>query len=261
MDIALILFILTALTGALWAFNRFYARHHRAPGAPSPRWVEWGANFFSIFLLVFCLRSFVAEPFRIPSGSMIPTLLEGDFILVNKYTYGIRLPVIDRKIIDINEPRRGDIMVFRHPPKPTDNYIKRVVGLPGDKVEYVDKRLSINGEAIESHRMEDYLTDGKILVSQYLEKLGEEEHAILVQNGPSRIVPNTPFPHFQSCVYTRGDFSCIVPEGHYFVMGDNRDNSEDSRAWGFVPDANVVGKAFFIWFNWDFKFDRLGGIH
>ena len=262
MNFALTLFLLLIATGVLWFFDRFHARRLRPAGAPSPWWVEYGASFFPVILIVFGLRSFVVEPFKIPSGSMIPTLLVGDFILVNKWTYGIRLPVINHKIIDVNDPQRGDVMVFRYPADPSMDYIKRVVGLPGDRVEYINKRLTINGQPVPIAEAGTYLHPDRLYYSpQYTEKLGEVEHSVLIERDAPAFVPQVlNFPKRENCTYTHSGVSCTVPQGHYFVLGDNRDASSDSRVWGFVPEDNIVGRAFFIWFNFsDMK--RIGGFH
>lgn len=207
----------------------------------------WG--FFPVILVVFVLRSFVVEPFKIPSGSMMPTLLDGDFILVNKFTYGIRLPVLNKKVVDINLPQRGDIMVFRYPVDPSQNYIKRVVGLPGDKVAYQNKRLTINGEAVKVDKLGDY--QHRLQYSElYSEKLGNVEHQILNDTEAHAFISDpSRFPYAENCIYNQSGVVCTVPAGHYFMIGDNRDNSRDSRYWGFVPEENIVGKAFFIWLN------------
>ena len=253
MNFALILFVLLVVTGTLWLLDRLVARKRRSPGAPAPWWVEWGASFFPVILIVFFLRSFVVEPFKIPSGSMIPTLLVGDFILVNKFTYGIRLPVINKKIIDNGEPQRGDVMVFRYPVDPSMDYIKRVIGVPGDRVEYIDKRLTVNGEVVETTRDGEYLHSGKLYYSpRYREVVGGVEHQILIEDKAPAFVPQVmDFPGRENCTYTRSGVSCTVPAGHYYMMGDNRDASSDSRVWGFVPEENIVGKAFMIWFNFN----------
>ena len=256
MNFALILFIATILSGALWALDRFVLRRKRVAGAKDPWWVEYGASFFPVFVAVFVLRSFLVEPFKIPSGSMIPTLLVGDFILVNKYTYGIRLPVMNKKVIDLNSPQKGDVVVFRYPMDTSLDYIKRVVGVPGDKVEYRNKRLIINGEEIPVRSNGQYLDKEKLYYSpRFVESLNGVEHDTLIEDEAPPFVPHVmQFPQRDKCIYNAEGFICEVPEGMYFMMGDNRDNSMDSRVWGFVPDENIVGKAFFIWFNFaDFK--------
>lgn len=282
LNFALILFILVVMTGLAWLSDKLYfAKQRRKQAdaaiahltsqatdllvdqknqktAPSPDeilrqpwWLEYTAGLFPVILLVFLLRSFIVEPFKIPSGSMIPTLLVGDFILVNKFTYGIRLPVIDKKIIDINRPKRGDVMVFRYPKDPSLDYIKRVVGLPGDTVVYQNKRLTINGQPLVYQQFPDYLHEDALAYSQqFSEKLGTKTHQILNDPGHDMTVTSTEsFPYQNHCQYTTGGISCTIPSGHYFVMGDNRDNSADSRVWGFVPEENIVGQAFFIWMN------------
>lgn len=258
MNFALILFVLLVVTGVLYAADVLKFRKLRAKNSPEPFWVEWGASFFPVILIVFVLRSFLFEPFKIPSGSMIPTLLVGDFILVNKYTYGIRLPVINKKIISINEPQRGDVMVFRYPEDPSLDYIKRVIGVPGDTVSYQNKRLTINGQPVEMTKTADYLHPERLYYSeQYLAKMGNVEHRLLNDTDAPAFVPDGGrFPHRENCIYNAAGVTCKVPAGHYFMMGDNRDNSRDSRAWGFVPEENIVGKAFFIWLN----FSDLGRI-
>ena len=258
MNFALILFVLLVATGVLWAADKLYARKRRAHGAADPWWVEYGASFFPVILAVFFLRSFLVEPFKIPSGSMIPTLLVGDYILVNKFTYGIRLPVINKKIVDMNDPQRGDVMVFRYPENPSLDYIKRVVGLPGDTVEYFGKRLTINGQQVATAAAGEYLHRDRLYASeQYSERLGPVTHFFLNDGDKPPFVPQIKrFPQREKCTYTSSGVRCTVPEGHYFVMGDNRDDSSDSRVWGFVPEENIVGKAFMIWFN----FSDLGRI-
>ncbi len=202
------------------------------------RAVEYARSFFPVFLAVLFIRSFIIEPFRIPSGSMIPTLLIGDFIVVNKFTYGIRLPVIKTKILANKTPERGDVMVFRFPLDPSIPFIKRVLGLPGDDILYKDKKLFINGRAVKYSEKETFL--GKKSSRQYtgaeqmIESYNEGSHMILVR---------------PESISSGGSFK--VPDGQYFVLGDNRDNSRDSRFWGFVPEENLVGKAFMIWMNWD----------
>ncbi|MBU3697125.1 signal peptidase I [Dechloromonas sp.] len=258
MNFALILFALLVITGVLYALDVLKFRKLRAKDAKEPLWVEWGAGFFPVILIVFVLRSFLFEPFKIPSGSMIPTLLVGDFILVNKFTYGIRLPVINKKIISLNDPQRGDVMVFRYPEDPSLDYIKRVIGVPGDTVAYQNKKLSINGQPVEMTKMADYLHPERLYYSeQYTAKIGNVEHRLLNDTDAPAFIPDAGrFPHRENCTYNAIGVICKVPPGHYFMMGDNRDNSRDSRAWGFVPEENIVGKAFFIWLN----FSDLGRI-
>ncbi len=260
MNFALILFLLTLATGVLWLIDRVYFRRRRAADAPEPAWVEYAASFFPVLVIVFLLRSFVAEPFKIPSSSMRPTLEVGDFILVNKFLYGLRLPIAETKIVPIADPQRGDVVVFRYPVNPSQDFIKRVVGVGGDTITYRDKQLSVNGQPLPQ------VHDGTY---GYLEGLrfesldraietaasGEGPHSYAIGASP-KAAPVYPlnvraFPGRENCDYNERGFTCKVPPGHYFMMGDNRDNSDDSRYWGFVPDDHIRGKAFFIWFNWD----------
>ncbi len=216
-----------------------------------PTWVEFTGGLFPVLVVVFVFRSFLFEPFKIPSPSMVPTLLVGDFILVNKYAYGIRLPVLNRKIIEVGQPQRGDVMVFRYPEDQKLDYIKRVVGVPGDRVEYKNKRLSINGKELGYQEQPDYI-DGESLVTsrQYVETAGQREYKVLnMDSRPSFVLSPRDFAGRDQCNYGAEGFSCTVPAGQYFMMGDNRDNSEDSRFWGFVPDENIVGKAVSVWMN------------
>ncbi|MCK6412070.1 MAG: signal peptidase I [Azonexus sp.] len=251
MNFPQILLVLMIVTGLLYTVDVLKFRKLRAPGGKEPLWVEWGASFFPVILIVFVLRSFLFEPFKIPSGSMIPTLLVGDFILVNKFTYGIRLPVINKKIISINDPQRGDVMVFRFPEDPSLDYIKRVVGVPGDTIAYQHKKLSINGQPVPVKKLEDYQHRERLYYSeQYGAKMGEVEHRLLNDSDAPDFIPDAGrFPFRENCSYNAAGVVCKVPPGHYFMMGDNRDNSRDSRSWGFVPEENIVGKAFFIWLN------------
>lgn len=250
MNFALILFVLLVFTGAVAAADRWYFAPRRAVGTKEPWWIEYPKSFFPVILIVFALRSFIVEPFKIPSGSMIPTLLVGDFILVNKFTYGIRLPIVHIKLVDLNDPVRGDVMVFRFPADPSTDYIKRVIGLPGDKVSYVNRRVQVNGEALPVEPAGDFLHKERMsFARQYVESIGTRRHSILLEDGPGPMAVPARFPFHENCSYNPEGMTCTVPPGHYFVMGDNRDNSSDSRVWGFVPDRNIVGKAFFIWFN------------
>jgi signal peptidase I len=240
-DFATLLTLLTVVTGAVWALDRWWlapARRALVPlgGSDKPHGViDFCRSFFPVILLVLLLRSFLAEPFRIPSGSMRPTLLEGDFILVNKFTYGLRDPVFNLKFLGVGAPRRGDVVVFRYPLDPTKDFIKRVIGLPGDRIAYRDKQLSVNGEPMPQSADGVYTSSGPTpgVLYRFEEELGAVQHRILVN--PARPAE---------------DFEFEVPEGHYFVMGDNRDGSDDSRRWGTVPERNLVGRAFFIWMSW-----------
>ncbi len=296
MNFALILFVLLVVSFAMWLLDVLWLKKARAAAADAalaefdarnagraganaqvlaaeraalagrltqrPWYLEYTASFFPVILIVFVLRSFLFEPFRIPSGSMIPTLQIGDLILVNKYQYGIRLPVIHRKIVELGSPQRGDVMVFRFPHNPTQDYIKRVVGVPGDMVEYSERRLSINGQPVPLQPLARYFEDERVqYYAQFAERLGDVEHRIILSEGPG-VPPMRAYAHThpQACRYSAAGVSCTVPPGHYFVMGDNRDNSEDSRFWGFVPDENIVGRAFFIWMNFG-NIGRIGGFH
>ena len=228
---------LVAITGLIWLLDKMIWAAKRLPGDKDPVIVEYAKSFFPIILAVLVVRSFLVEPFRIPSASMVPTLHIGDFILVNKYSYGVRLPVINTKVVDISEPERGDVIVFRYPPQPEIDYIKRVVGLPGDRVEYRDKTVYINGQVMKQTEREkgaDLLGIVPIKNKLLSEKLGDKNHDIAVAPGRQRVLVDH-----------------IIPDGEYFVMGDNRDNSSDSRFWGTVPEQNLVGKAFYIWMSWD----------
>jgi len=251
LNFALFLLILLVVTGGVWALEAAVLRKRRAASAKQPWWVEYSVSFFPVILIVFLLRSFLVEPFKIPSSSMVPTLLVGDFILVNKYTYGIRLPVANRKLVELGSPERGDVMVFRFPEDPSLDYIKRVVAVPGDRLEYRNKRLSINGTPVPTRQIDDYLSKERMQFSRrYVETVNGVEHEILLdEDSPPSVMPGRAFPFAGNCNYNTNGLACTVPPGHYFVMGDNRDNSSDSRVWGFVPDDNIVGKAFFIWLN------------
>jgi signal peptidase I len=260
-DFAAVLLLAAVITGLLWLFDAKWARKRRSAGEPEPVVVDMARAFFPVIVVVFLIRSFWIEPFKIPSGSMKPTLLVGDFILVNKYTYGIRIPVINKKVIEVNPLARGDVVVFRYPADPSVDYIKRVVGLPGDKVVYRGKRLTINGELV-AWQGAGFYTDAELnylRLPTYLEKLGNHNHQMMIvpAQPPVDLAQVRQFPHRENCEYNDDGFSCTVPAGHYFMMGDNRDQSSDSRYWGFVPDDHIKGRAFLVWMNFgDFK--RIG---
>jgi signal peptidase I len=260
-DFPTFLVVASAVTGGIWLLDSIFFANKRSAlatdvgeGADNstqtprkePLLVEYAKSFFPVIFAVLILRSFLVEPFRIPSGSMMPTLLVGDFILVNKFSYGIRLPVWNKKIIDLGDPKRGDPVVFRYPKQPWIDYIKRVVAVPGDTIHYRNKTLYVNGEPMGQTSVGQYsgVGSGARMTGAVMavEDLDGTEHTILI----NPLAPDLPM----GCqVLRRGPIT--VPEGHYFVMGDNRDNSNDSRCWGFVPDENLVGKAFGIWMNWD----------
>lgn len=265
-DFATVLVIAAAITGAIWLLDVLILAPKRAIAqAPSdnaptnttkkqkvvaqdksyPWYVDISRSFFPVILIVLVLRSFIVEPFRIPSGSMEPTLYDGDFILVNKFSYGLRLPVSNTLFVPLGEPERGDVIVFRYPLDPAVAYIKRVIGLPGDTLEYRNKQLIINGEPVIQQSLPP-LPDRPGYV-QRIEQLGDEGHLIQMdRNRPSHIQ----YPNLQRLAEF-GSFRYTVPDNSYFVMGDNRDNSSDSRVWGIVPKENLIGKAFFIWMNSD----------
>jgi len=238
MNFELLLVSLTAISGLIFLADCFYKKDGKNNLKKRSFLVEQAISFFPIFLIVLIFRSFIFEPFRIPSSSMMPTLLIGDFILVNKYEYGLRLPVLYNKFIDINDPKRGDVVVFRYPENPKIPYIKRIIGLPGDKIAYYDKTLYINDVLVEQTTSGPYAPYGSgltmlgsLLIS---EDLGNIEHEILIDPDRNSL-----------------DFVTEVPDSNYLVLGDNRDNSKDSRYWGFVPEENLLGRAFLIWMNWD----------
>jgi signal peptidase I len=299
-NFALLLLVLTVVTFAYWLAERLHFAPRRIAAAATlerqdaerrerlsrqgiakvddnvaqardsllmqPWWLDWTAGLFPVILVVFLLRSFLFEPFKIPSGSMIPTLMVGDLILVNKFHYGVRLPVINKKIIANHDPQRGDVMVFRYPNDTSIDYIKRVVGVPGDEVSFRNQTLYLNGAAVPSTALPPpgfYDEDARRYSPEFTEKLGDVEHNILLNPqsqpfyGPEDRIT---FPFRENCRYSAEGVTCKVPAGHYFMMGDNRDNSQDSRFWGFVPDANIVGKAFFVWMNFG-NLKRIGSFH
>jgi signal peptidase I len=269
-DFPLILFLAVVISGIAWALDKWVWSKKRAPGEVAPSHIDTPASIFPVLLVVFLLRSFVAEPFRIPSSSMRPTLEVGDFILVNKFKYGIRLPVIDKKILDTGAPGRGDVVVFRYPVNQTDDYIKRIVGVPGDVVTYKNKQLTVNNVPATQTSTGTYgyvaEESGRFITHQRAsEMLGTVKHDIAMDASAPTLNPPSVFSYVgkENCEYFGSEgFTCKVPANSYLVLGDNRDNSLDGRYWGFVPDANLRGKAFFIWFNWadfiSFNFKRIG---
>jgi len=292
LDFSLVLLLLSLGTGIVWGIDQLFFRKPREAAAaaaqpapmtlPEPGTVDYARSFFPVAFIVLVVRAFIFEPFRIPSDSMMPTLLDGDFIVVNKYAYGLRWPVVNRKFLDVGSPQRGDVVVFRHPPNPSVNYIKRLVGLPGDRVEVHDDHLVVNGETIPLTTVGDFTDGCYVGVTLSTEKLGEHTHEVMScrtaqgLQGPgsfmnsAEAVPELPTCDrkkfrenygFRYCRVTppeagrdSGDHQFeIVPDGYYLMIGDNRDNSDDSRGWGLVPDQNLVGKATRIWFNFDLQ--------
>jgi signal peptidase I len=302
-NFALLMFMATVVTGIYWLAEQFYFLPQRKAAAEAlqaqadkrtaelnaqgitqtdvnvteakerlymqPWWLDWTAGLFPVIAVVFVLRSFLFEPFKIPSGSMIPTLHVGDLILVNKFHYGVRLPVLNTKLTDGNPVQRGDVMVFRYPPKPSLDYIKRVIGVPGDEVAYLNKQLTINGQPVtKAPRADFFEQDSMRYITQFEEKLplgtkpsemaGVRTHNLLNDKDRPSFIPGADdFAFKDNCHYTVEGVTCTVPAGHYFMMGDNRDNSLDSRYWGFVPEQNIVGKAFFVWMNFG-SLSRIG---
>lgn len=216
-----------------------------------PWWLDWTAGLFPVICAVFVLRSFMFEPFKIPSGSMVPTLRVGDLILVNKFHYGLRMPVFNKLLVENNAPQRGDVMVFRYPPQPSLDYIKRVVGVPGDEVAYLNKQLTVNGQPVSKAAQSDFFDSETMRYSkQFGETFDGRRYSTLNDDDRPAFIPGvSDFPYKDHCRYTVEGVVCKVPPGHYYMMGDNRDNSLDSRYWGFVPQENIVGKAFFVWMN------------
>ena len=295
-NFALLLFLATVVTGVYWLAERLYFLPKRRRAAEQlqvsvtqrrselssqglrtdevdldkarnslllqPWWLDWTAGLFPVIVVVFVLRSFLFEPFKIPSGSMIPTLMINDLILVNKFHYGVRLPVLNTKIFDNHSPERGDVMVFRYPPKPSLDYIKRVVGLPGDEVAYLNKKITVNGKPLDKTALPEFFDEDALRYTKQYQEVaadGQRKYRILNEDDrPSFVQATEDFPFRDNCRYSSEGVVCKVPPGHYFMMGDNRDNSMDSRYWGFVPEKNIVGKAFFVWMNFG-NLKRIGG--
>ncbi len=247
-DFALLLVVLSGVSGAVWLLDHLFfaakrkrtAEQEGAEEYREPAVVEYSKSFFPVLFIILLIRSFLVEPFTIPSSSMVPSLLIGDFILVNKFSYGLRLPVANVKVVEIGDPERGDVVVFRKPKDEGVNYVKRLIGLPGDTVTYQNKQIILNGQRMAMQPVGRYVGQGSNAESTgaalLKENLDGVEHQLL-----------------QMGLMRSPEGSWSVPEGHYFVMGDNRDNSEDSRSWGMVPEENLVGKAFFVWMHWDWK--------
>ncbi len=242
LDFELLLVLVTTVSGVIWIYDRL-RRRWRAPGEKVSWLVDLGRSLFPVILIVLVIRSFVVEPFRIPSGSMLPTLEAGDFILVSKFGYGLRLPVTHDLVVPVGDPERGDVAVFRYPVEPSQDYIKRIIGMPGDTVSYIDKQLIINGDPLPVEALGRWSGDADF--NQLRESINGDWHQALVHTrSPAR------------------DFSFTVPDDHYFVMGDNRDRSSDSRFWGPVPRDHLVGRAFFIWLSWNGgpNWSRIGNV-
>lgn len=228
-----------------------------------PALINFGNSWFWTAVVIIVIRSFIFEPFRIPSGSMLPTLEIGDMVVVNRFSYGLRMPLTNQVIVPLGSPERGDVVVFRNPMRHDEIYIKRVIALPGDRVDYLNRRLFINGQLQSLDKVGAYLEadqqGGHPTI--YREQLGEVAHDVLLMPKAARFDWHMSYPYEQNCQYAGEDFSCVVPEGHYFMMGDNRDNSADSRWWGFLPDELLLGRASFIILNLDGKFGRIGVLH
>ncbi|KJH66259.1 signal peptidase [Chromobacterium violaceum] len=264
MSFTAVMLVFVVITGAVWALDKWMlAKKRAASGAQPGHFVDYSRGFFPVILVVFVLRSFLVEPFQIPSSSMRPGLVVGDFILVNKFTYGIRVPVLNNVLVPVNQVKHGDVVVFNYPPNPKVNYIKRVIGLPGDTVEYRNKRLTVNGKPLTDVEdgTYDYIEQGlaQITAQRFRESQGGKTYHVL-NNAEAPVVALSQvqdFPYRDNCRYDDDGFVCKVPQGNYFMMGDNRDNSSDGRYWGFVDDKLMVGKAFMIWMNFT-QLSRIG---
>jgi signal peptidase I len=255
-DFEFFLLLASVVTGIVWLIDSLLFSSKRTKDSngrafSEPLLLEYSKSFFPVLLVVLILRGFLFEPFRIPSGSMMPTLLVGDFILVNKFSYGLRVPVIQTRLTDGNKPKRGDVAVFRFPRDESLDYIKRVIGLPGDHIGYYNRRLKINGEPLETTLDRQYQGLGELnnmIGGNGCDKIGSDCKVLIEKQNK---VEYTVMNNLQ--VNHSSDGELLVPAGHYFVMGDNRDHSSDSRVWGFVPEENLVGKAVMIWMHWDWR--------
>lgn len=267
-DFATVLFFFTIFTGAILIVDKLLLKKKRAANVNPPHYIHYSREFFPVVLGVFILRAFLFEAYQIPSSSMRPDLTVGDFILVNKFTYGIREPITNRVLIPVNDIKRGDVVVFKDQNIHNRDLIKRVIGLPGDKIEYYNKRLTINGQALDytnagTYDYVDNVSDNQTLNfhnQRYIENLTGVRHAIITWDEVPPLFAQQVlnFPHKANCTYSGNDgFSCVVPPGEYFMMGDNRDNSFDSRYWGFVPNKDILGKALLVWMNFH-DFSRIG---
>lgn len=261
MDLTLILVLVLLFSAFVWGLDRFVLRRRRKargidPAAPQPWFIDLPRSLFPVLFVVVAIRSFVVEPFQIPSGSMLPTLKVGDFIAVNKYAYGLRLPVLNTKVLPLGTPQRGDVIVFRYPDDPSQHFIKRVVGVPGDHIHYENRTLTINGQEV-SKSLTAAQAPGEPYNQLWTEQLGNVRHEIYVN----------PAAHLMDSeleAKAQGPWDKVVPEGQYFAMGDNRDNSHDSRFWGFVPEENIVGRTFAVWMHWSGglpSFSAVRGVH
>lgn len=269
-DFNLILVPVTILLFIVWLLDKVKFKQRKTKGKGNENLlISWAYDFWPVLAVVLVLRSFLFEPFNIPSDSMVPTLETGDFILVNKFDYGVRLPIINKKIIDVNEPKRGEVIVFRYPANPKISYIKRVVGLPGDHIESRAGNLFINGQKVltastQINRVKDAEFAGKIKINYLLETLGEHQHLVRHLEGVDPVIgtyneammmqdeSKIPFVAKENTTFVNSkgqDWEVTVPKGQYFAMGDNREQSSDSRIWGFVPEENLAGRAFFVWMH------------